>query len=73
MMTTRRETMRYHVTKVLGADIYGHGVDRCDAAGCAGDERYIGCDTVDSERRIKKGDIVEEIDDVGGLRAVEEE
>lgn len=30
-----------HVTRVSGADVYGHLTCHCDAAGCSGDELYF--------------------------------
>lgn len=32
----------YHVTSVRNASVYGHEAKRCDEAGCAGDELYLG-------------------------------
>lgn len=54
-LETPSGSVRVHVTRIRGRDVYGHATSHCDDSGCSGDELYWS--DIDGNS-ISRGDVV---------------
>lgn len=65
----KAEIQLVHVTRVSGADVYGHSADHCAESGCNGTECYWPTLRAGSDGGCRVGDLVCDHDPDGASQA----